>query len=117
MTHSLNIVFRVAGDLRWLYLKINMSKMMANEMATPSHLSLTYVEDLYVDYLRDPASAPTDWQRYFAALKNGEPNDGPAMSSPAFHPYSVFNPPTARRNGRRDAVNRSWRICRNVLTH
>lgn len=72
---------------------------MANEMATPSHLSLAYVEDLYVDYLRDPASAPPEWQRYFAALKNGEPNDGPAMSSPAFHPYSVFNPPTARRNG------------------
>jgi len=71
---------------------------MANETATPSHLSLAYVEDLYVDYLRDPASTPPEWQRYFAALKNGEPNGEPAMSSPTFHHYSIFNPPTARRN-------------------
>ena len=71
---------------------------MANETATPSHLSLAYVEDLYADYLCDPASTPPEWQRYFAALKNGEPNGGPAMSSPTFHHYSVFNPPTARRN-------------------
>jgi 2-oxoglutarate dehydrogenase E1 component len=71
---------------------------MANETATPSHLSLAYVEDLYVDYLRNPASTPPEWQRYFAALKNGEPNGEPAMSSPTFHHYSVFNPPTARRN-------------------
>jgi 2-oxoglutarate dehydrogenase E1 component len=72
---------------------------MANEPAIFSPSSLVYVEDLYANYLRDPASAPPAWQHYFAALTNGELNGGPAMSGPAFHPYSVFNPPAARRAG------------------
>ena len=73
--------------------------MMANDPPTLNHLSLAYVEGLYADYLRDPASPPPEWQRYFAGLTNGEPNGEPAMSGPAFRPYSVFNPPPARRAG------------------
>ncbi len=72
---------------------------MANEPATLSHTSLAYVEGLYADYLRDPASAPPEWQRYFAALTNGESNGGPAQSSPEFRHYSIFNPPGTNRNG------------------
>lgn len=87
----------MAGDLHLLYVEFKLSKTMADKPALLSSLSLAYMEDLYMDYLRDSASAPPEWQRYFAALKNGEPNDEPAVSNPAFHSYSVFNPPTARR--------------------
>jgi 2-oxoglutarate dehydrogenase E1 component len=89
----------VVGDVRWLYAEVKLFKPMANEPAMFNPLNLVYVEGLYADYLRDPASASPEWQRYFATLTNGETNGGPAMSSPTFHPYSVFNPPTARRNG------------------
>ena len=34
-------------------------------------LSVDYVESLYADYLRDPASVSTDWQHYFQAMPNG----------------------------------------------
>ncbi len=75
---------------------------MVNEPTIFSPLSLPYVEGLYANYLRDPASAPPEWQRYFAALTNGTANGATngeaAMVSPAFSPYSVFNPPALRRN-------------------
>ena len=72
---------------------------MAHEPATFSHLNLDYLEGLYADYLRDPASAPPEWQRYFGALVNGEaPNETP-VSRAVVRPYSVFNPPAAGRNG------------------
>ncbi|MEX2212600.1 MAG: 2-oxoglutarate dehydrogenase E1 component [Phycisphaeraceae bacterium] len=34
-------------------------------------LSVDYVESLYVDFLRDPASVSMDWQNYFRAMPNG----------------------------------------------
>jgi 2-oxoglutarate dehydrogenase E1 component len=33
--------------------------------------NLAYVEELYLQYLKDPATLPSDWQRYFAQLENG----------------------------------------------
>ncbi|MDE3069002.1 MAG: 2-oxoglutarate dehydrogenase E1 component [Verrucomicrobiota bacterium] len=70
---------------------------MANKPATPSHLSLAYLEGLYADYLRDPESAPPEWRRYFAGLINGDAAERTPALGPSFHVYSVFNPPAARR--------------------
>ena len=67
---------------------------MANASLMLSHLSLAYVEGMYADYLRDPGSASPEWQAYFAGLTSGES----AVRSPVFRPYSLFNPPTARRD-------------------
>ena len=72
---------------------------MANKPATPSHLSLAYLEGLYADYLRDPESAPPEWRRYFAGLINGDAAERTPALGPSFHVYSVFNPPAARRGG------------------
>lgn len=72
---------------------------MANDPATLNHLSLAYVEGLYADYLRDPTSAPPEWRGYFGGLTNGQANGETAAPPPAFRPYSVFNPPAARRKG------------------
>jgi 2-oxoglutarate dehydrogenase E1 component len=72
---------------------------MIEDPTTLSHLSLAYLEGLYADYLRDPASAPLVWQHYFARLTNGEPAGKPPVLGPSFRPYSVFNPPAGRRAG------------------
>ena len=74
-----------------------MNSIMANQPPMPSHLSLTYLEGLYADYLRDPATVPPAWRRYFAGLINGGPPESPAAFSPSFRAASVFNPPAARR--------------------
>ena len=70
---------------------------MANKSTMPSHLNLAYLEGLYSDYLRDPASAPPEWQRYFKGLINGEPADQASALGPSFPAYSVFDPPAGRR--------------------
>ncbi|HWP35424.1 MAG TPA: 2-oxoglutarate dehydrogenase E1 component [Thermodesulfobacteriota bacterium] len=59
----------------------------------PNSLSLAFVEGLYADFLRDPASVPPDWRRYFERLSEG----GPAgwRPGPSFRPFSLFNPPAA----------------------
>jgi len=77
---------------------VNVNKTMANVPPTLSPLSLAYVEGLYADYRRDPASASPEWQDYFTGLINGEA----AAPNPVFEAYSMFNPPPARRdNGAR----------------
>ncbi len=60
--------------------------------------SLAFVESLYADYLRDPASVPPDWRSFFDQMDRG---GAPARwrPGPSFPPFSVFNPP-AGRNGR-----------------
>jgi 2-oxoglutarate dehydrogenase E1 component len=92
---------------------------MAEEPTTLNHLSLAYLESLYVDYVRDPASAPPPWQQYFEKLRNGEPQEAPPALGPSFRPYSLFNPPAPQREeGERtvaglqervDALVRSYR--------
>jgi 2-oxoglutarate dehydrogenase E1 component len=56
---------------------------------TPNSLSLAFVEALYVEYLRDPASVSADWQDYFRKLG---PSAARAPLGPSFRPRSVFNP-------------------------
>lgn len=37
----------------------------------------SYIEDLYEQYLEDPASVPVSWQQQFAKLHGGKPHDTP----------------------------------------
>jgi 2-oxoglutarate dehydrogenase E1 component len=70
----------------------------------PSTLSLSFVEGLYTDYLRDPASVPADWRQYFdqlAAGGTGSRRAEPGQLGPSFRPSSLFNPPSAGRDGDR----------------
>ena len=89
------LVFRVAGNLGRLYAMVKLNNTMAKEPPTLSHLSLAYLEGLYADYFRDPASISPEWQSYFAGWTNGES----AAPPPVFRPYSIFNPPTAQLGG------------------
>ncbi len=61
----------------------------------PGVANLAFVEGLYEDYLRDPASVPPDWRRYFAEIAEGEFRFPKPRFGPSFGPSSIFNPPTA----------------------
>ena len=51
-------------------------------------LNLPFLEGLYADYLRDPASVSPEWQSYFREYRNGEMETRPSPSR-----FSIFNPP------------------------
>lgn len=57
--------------------------------------SLAFIEGLYEDYLRDPASVDPDWRKYFDALSTNKKLHADGRIGPSFTPTSIFNPPTA----------------------
>jgi 2-oxoglutarate dehydrogenase E1 component len=60
----------------------------------PGAANLTFVEGLYEDYLRDPASVSPDWRHYFAEVAEGEFRFPKPRFGPSFRPFSIFNPPS-----------------------
>src|SRR5689334_6659512 len=38
----------------------------------PSSLNLPFIEALYADYVRDPASVMPEWRHYFEGIENGD---------------------------------------------
>lgn len=61
--------------------------------------SLSFVEGLYADYRRDPASVPPDWRSYFDEMDRENGSTPQWRPGPSFRGCSVFNPP-AGHNGR-----------------
>jgi 2-oxoglutarate dehydrogenase E1 component len=51
-----------------------------------------YVEGLLEEYLKDPASVPAVWQKYFRGLTDGNGESLAATHGPKIRPTSVFNP-------------------------
>ncbi|HEY8369313.1 MAG TPA: 2-oxoglutarate dehydrogenase E1 component [Thermodesulfobacteriota bacterium] len=64
--------------------------------------ALAFAEGLYAEYLKDPASVPPDWRRYFEELGDGGPE---VRLGPSFKPRSVFDPAGAPANGRAAAAS------------
>ncbi len=64
----------------------------------PDCHNLAFAEQLYAEYLRDPAAVPPAWRDYFAALPAGDRFGPSSRLGPSFRPGSIFNPP-ARGNG------------------
>jgi 2-oxoglutarate dehydrogenase E1 component len=57
-----------------------------------SSSSLAFVEELYLEYLKDPSSVDPQWQNYFASYpRNGLAKRG--TTQPLFRTTSIFNPP------------------------
>jgi len=61
----------------------------------PGAANLQFVESLYEDYLRDPASVSPDWQRYFSQFAENEFRFPKPRFQPSFRPFSIFNPPSS----------------------
>jgi len=68
------------------------------EIGVPNTLSLAFLEALYADYIKDPASVPPAYRDYFARVDHDERFSRSPRIGPAFRPSSVFNPQT-RVNG------------------
>ncbi len=59
--------------------------------------NLAYVEQFYVDYLRDAETVPTAWREYFTKIQDGE--DQTIRLAPRFKPRTIFNPVVSRESG------------------
>ena len=70
-------------------------------------LSLGFLEELYADYLDNPASVSAEWRRYFQEMTGpARPAVAPRIG-PSFQPSSIFNPPN-RGGGVKDFHLRDW---------
>jgi 2-oxoglutarate dehydrogenase E1 component len=58
--------------------------------------NLAFLEGLYEDYLRDPASVSPDWRKYFAEVADGEFRFPKPRFGPSFRPGSIFSAPVTR---------------------
>jgi len=70
--------------------------------------SLEYVEELFADYLDDPALVPPEWRKYFETLAPGEAVHHAPRFRTSFRPGSVFNPPVPNQgpdNGQNAAIS------------
>jgi 2-oxoglutarate dehydrogenase E1 component len=58
--------------------------------------NLDFVEQLYAEYLRNPAAVAAEWRQYFEGLPAGDPFGPVSRLGPTFRPTSIFNPPAPR---------------------
>src|SRR4029079_1232491 len=85
--HSVSIVF-TGQDL----------SRMQESLEGLDSLSLSFVEGLYADYLRDPESVSPDWRSYFEETSNGNGLAVGALApefrlGPSFRAPSLFSAP------------------------
>jgi 2-oxoglutarate dehydrogenase E1 component len=71
----------------------------------PGPANLAFVEGLYENFVRDPSSIPSDWQRYFSELGDGELRFPKPRFAPSFKPFSIFNPPTGTESRLQPALS------------
>lgn len=67
--------------------------MATNNHNNPGVINLGYVEGLYEDFLRDPASVPPDWHQYFTEFADREFRFPKPRFGPSFKPGSIFSAP------------------------
>ena len=61
--------------------------------------NIAFLEELYVAYLEDPGSVPSDFRDYFASFAAE-----PTRIGPSFTPRSLFNPPAVTNGAHRAAA-------------
>jgi 2-oxoglutarate dehydrogenase E1 component len=62
---------------------------MKQSIDVPNASNLPFIEQLYAEFARDPASISPEWRQYFESLKNGDPAT-PANLAPSFRPPGLF---------------------------
>ena len=100
---------------------------MKKELAQPGSINLAFLEELYAEYLRDPASVSADWQEYFGGIRNGDQASANGFK-PNFAATSIFNPPgslgrsrvaveeeSTNLQDRVDQLIRAYRICGHMI--
>jgi len=72
--------------------------------------SLSYIEELYSEYLRDPNSVSTQWQEYFRQYDYDIANSQNDSFSANFTASSIFNPPTKPEQSSQSATDLQYKI-------
>jgi len=72
---------------------------MSEPESVPNVANLAFIEQLYAEFLRDPASIPQPWQAYFHAMAQGDRFGSASRLGPSFRTRSIFDPP-ARGNSK-----------------
>lgn len=71
------------------------------EQQLPGSSNLAFIEDLYLEYLSDPASVSEQWRSYFdgiAQTNGSHAVSGNFRKGPSFRPRSVFNSGDAQQS-------------------
>jgi len=102
---------------------------LTGQPETPlNSFNLAFIEELYVNYLRDPSSVPPDWRRYFEQFVQDDGN-GETRLRPSFRPTSFFNPAGragairaddaqfAKLQNRVDLLTRNFRVRGHLIAH
>src|SRR5437016_1642620 len=72
------------------FLEVRLLPRMNDPPGNPNSLNLSFLENLYRDYLQKPEALSEEWRAYFSQIQNGEPN--PPAEGPRFQPRTIFNP-------------------------
>jgi len=62
---------------------------MTQPIDVPNASNLPFIEQLYAEFARDPASISPEWRQYFESLRNGDAAT-PSHLSPSFRPPGLF---------------------------
>ncbi|NGZ61213.1 MAG: hypothetical protein CV081_12035, partial [Nitrospira sp. LK265] len=65
---------------------------MSQRIPLPLLANLPFVEDLYVEFLRDPASVSPEWRDYFKDVGNDGDRLMALRRGPSRPPKSLFDP-------------------------
>ncbi len=84
------------------YIEASGEPVRSGKQMEPSYMSgteiisdpenLTFAEELYEHFLKDPDSVPADWREYFRNLR--QLDDGGFRTEPSFRARSIFHPAT-----------------------
>ncbi len=86
---------------------------MNDSVPAPGSQNLAFVENLYEQYMRDPASVSADWQTYFNSWTQGEQATPRRSMEPSVPTRSMFNPLPAtetRTGGHADENGHSYSL-------
>jgi 2-oxoglutarate dehydrogenase E1 component len=65
----------------------------------PDPANLAFVEDLYLAFLADPASAPPAWRAYFEGVRREDGAGDRVRRGPTFRPRTLFGPTAPAATG------------------
>ncbi len=63
-------------------------------MNYPNSSNVLFIEEIFADFERDPASVAAEWRTYFESMESsiGQGANGATQLGPTFSPSSIFNP-------------------------
>ncbi|MGH7307464.1 MAG: 2-oxoglutarate dehydrogenase E1 component [Candidatus Rokuibacteriota bacterium] len=83
----------------------------------PNPANLRFVEDLYRQFLREPASVAEVWRRYFEGLERENGARAGGRPGPSFRPRSIFDPAGAPARAAESSESSSVKVLQDHVVH